>query len=407
MFVQGLKIAWGALSARKGRSLLTLSTVGIGCFAIVLAASLAASGLASLKQSVEELGGARLIFVTPKVPESGEKKQGESDGEIGEEDRDALAAGVPHLEALTHFAGLDEHDATSDVGRSSRADLVAVDQTFFEVLQMRVAAGRALGEDDIRGAAQNCVVGPKVAEAMWAESPVGRKLTIGTLRCRVVGLFADNQRWGMDFGFDWNNVVVVPFRTAALRIPGVKKNAQLALRTDSRFANEVVKRMVNARLDRTHAGVDDFAIYDLGSVIDRFETTFALLELLVALFSGIALVIGGVGIMNMMLVSVSERVREIGVRKALGATPSDLSEQFLLESGLLSVAGGVTGVALGLGAVFGAGLVIRASLSGWISVYSAPAALLALLASAATGVGFGWFPARRAARLDPVEAIRR
>ncbi|HMI84050.1 MAG TPA: FtsX-like permease family protein, partial [Polyangiaceae bacterium] len=236
---------------------------------------------------------------------------------------------------------------------------------------------------------------------------VGHKLTIGKLHCRVVGLFADNNRWGTNFGFDWNNVVVVPFRTAALRLPNVRASAGIALRTDDRSANEIVKRLVNARLERSHAGVDDFAIYDLSQVMDRFETTFALLELLVALFSGIALVIGGVGIMNMMLVSVSERVREIGIRKALGATPANLSQQFLLESSLLSTAGGACGVALGVGAVFAAGMIIRSSLSGWLSVYSIPAVALALGASALTGAAFGWLPARRAAELDPVEAIRR
>ena len=408
MLVQGLKIAWGSLSGRKARSLLTLSTVAIGCFAIVLAASLAASGLASLKQSIEELGGARLIFVEPKLAESAEKKRGQSDAEIGEDDRAALATDLPHLENLSHFSVLpEEQDVTSDVGRSARADFVAADETFFEVMRMKMAAGRPLDAEDLRGATQNCVVGPKVAEAVWTESAVGRKLSIGKLHCRVVGLFADNNRWGMDFGFDWNNVVVVPFSTAVLRLHNVRSSAGIVLRTDDRGANDVVKRIVNARLDRSHAGVDDFAIYDLSQVMDRFETTFALLELLVALFSGIALVIGGVGIMNMMLVSVSERVREIGIRKALGATPRNLSQQFLLESSLLSTAGGALGVGLGVAAVFGAGFVIRSSLSGWVSVYSMAAVVLALAASALTGAAFGWLPARQAARLDPVEAIRR
>ena len=407
MLIQSLKMAWSSLASRKARSLLTLSTVAIGCFAIVLAASLAASALESLKQSIEELGGARLVLVEPKIPESAEKKQSQSDAEIDEEDRAALTRDMPHVESLTHYAGLDEQDVLSDVGRSSRADLVAADESFFALFRMRVAEGRPLTADDTRGASHNCVVGPKLAETVWSSSPVGRKLAIGALHCRVVGLFADNERWGNNFGFDWNNVVVVPFRTAAARLPNVRSNAGIALRTDDRFANDVVKRMINARLERNHAGVDDFAIYDLAQVMDRFETTFALLQLLVALFSGIALLIGGVGIMNMMLVSVSERVREIGIRKALGATPANLSQQFLLESGLLAGAGGALGVTLGLAAVLVAGLVIRSSLSGWISVYSMPAVGLALAASAITGAAFGWFPARRAARLDPVEAIRR
>jgi putative ABC transport system permease protein len=407
MLIEGLKIAWRSLSNRKARSLLTLSTVSIGCFAIVLAASLAQSGLESLKQSIEELGGARLILIEPKLAERAEKKRAQSNAEIDEEDRDAIANDMPHLESLTHYAGLDEQDVVSDIGRSARADFVAADESFFDLFRMRVAFGRPLTGEDIRGATQNCVVGPKVADAVWTDSPLGRKLTIGKVHCRVVGVFADNNRWGTSFGFDWNNVVVVPFRTAALRLPNVRSNAGIALRTDTRLANEVVKKMVNARLDHSHAGVDDFAIYDLAQVMDRFETTFALLELLVVLFSGIALVIGGVGIMNMMLVSVSERVREIGIRKALGATPANLSQQFLLESSLLSTAGGALGVALGLLAVFGAGHVIRSSLSGWLCVYSFPAVVLAIAASAVTGAAFGWLPARQAARLDPVEAIRR
>jgi putative ABC transport system permease protein len=400
-------MAWSSLESRKGRSFLTLSTVAIGCFAIVLAASLAASGLESLKQSIEELGGARLILIEPKLAETAEKKQSESDAEIDEDDRVALSRDMPHLESLTHYAGLGEKDVISDVGRSSRTDFVAADESFFDLFRMRVAEGRPLGGDDMRGATQNCVVGPKVANAVWSDSPVGHKLTVGTLHCRVVGVFADNNRWGTNFGFDWNNVVVVPFRTAALRLPDVRSSAGIALRTDTRAANDVVKRMVNARLEKSHAGVDDYAIYDLAQVMDRFQTTFELLELLVALFSGIALIIGGVGIMNMMLVSVSERVREIGIRKALGATPSDLSRQFLLESSLLATAGGALGVTLGALAVYAAGTVIRSSLSGWLSVYSMPAVVIALGASTLTGVAFGWLPARQAAELDPVEAIRR
>jgi putative ABC transport system permease protein len=170
--------------------------------------------------------------------------------------------------------------------------------------------------------------------------------------------------------------------------------------------NPALQQMHNV-LMTTHKGVEDFTFRTQEDWAENIQRFILNARISGGLIAGISLLVGGIGIMNIMLASISERVREIGIRKALGATPGNLSQQFLLESSLLSTAGGAAGVALGIAAVFAAGVVIRTSLSGWISVYSMPAALLALAASALTGIGFGWFPARRAAALDPVEAIRR
>jgi putative ABC transport system permease protein len=407
MWLEHLRIAARALRGRALRSLLTVISITIGALAIVLSSSLAESGLSTLMRSVEELGGARLLMVVPKPAERAEKKRASARGGLDATDRDQATEGVPHLAARALYASLGKRDALSDQGQTARTDLVAGDAGFFDVLRMRVASGRALDADDEARAARNCVVGPELARKLWVGPALDRRLTVGSIRCRVVGVLADNRRWGMNFGFDWNHLVVVPHRTAIALEPDVRAESAIALLTEAPAHNDAVKRIVNSRLVDRRAGVDDFTLYDLGRVIERFESAFTLMKLLVGLCAAIALAIGGVGVMNMMLVSVSERVREIGIRKALGATPSDLSRQFLVEASLLSALGGISGAALGAGGALAIGRLIRSGIPSWISTLSLPAVAAALLLSAAIGVGFGWLPARRAARLDPVEAIRR
>jgi putative ABC transport system permease protein len=407
MWLEHLRIAARALRGRPLRSLLTVISITLGALAIVLSTSLAESGLATLMRSIEELGGARLLLVAPKPAERAEKKAISGRPGLDSTDRERATTDVPHLSAHALMATLGKRDALSDQGRSARTDLVAGDAGFFEVMRMRVATGRALGPDDEARAARVCVVGPELAEKLWSGAALDRRLTVGRIRCRVVGVLSDNRRWGTNFGFDWNHLVVVPHETALALEPDVRMETSLALSTASPSHNDVVKRVINARLVEHRGGLDDFTIYDLGRVVERFESAFTLMKLLVGFCAAIALGIGGVGVMNMMLVSVSERVREIGIRKALGAAPKDLSRQFLVEASLLSTLGGGLGVGLGGGAALALGVAIRSAIPSWLSTLSMPAAATALVLSVAIGVGFGWLPARRAARLDPVEAIRR
>src|SRR5207249_4529776 len=154
-----------------------------------------------------------------------------------------------------------------------------------------------------------------------------------------VGVLADNKRFGTSFGFDWVDLVVAPYTTVAEVEPGIDEELLLIAKTDDSANNEVAKRVVNALMIERRHGVDDFTIYDFCRIMDKFENLFAIMEAIVALIAGVALLIGGVGVTNMMLVSVSERVREIGIRRALGARPADVGAQFLIEAILLSSAG--------------------------------------------------------------------
>ncbi|WP_437648602.1 ABC transporter permease [Sorangium sp. So ce362] len=402
-----LAIAAKALSAHKLRSLLTVLSITLGAFAIVLMTSLAEGGLLTLSRGIEQLGGARLLLVAPKEPARAERKKTMYVTGFTRKDRDRLARGVPHVAEHAMYAMLGSRDVTSDEGIEDRTDLVAADSGFLDAFRMPVARGRAFSDEEDRRRAPVCVAGSKLAARLWRGDPIGRWVTVGSLRCRIIGVLAASERVGVSFGFSWDDLLVAPIDTAADVEKDVSTSALLVIKTDDVRNNDPVKRIVNALLVDRHHGVDDFTLLDFSTIMEKFEAMFATMKAIVGLIAGVALLIGGVGVMNMMLVSVSERVREIGIRKALGAAPRDISAQFLCEAALLSGCGGLLGVAGGALAAELASSVIRRFTPGWVGAVSTSAVIAALLVSSGVGVVFGWLPARRAGRLDPVAAMRR
>jgi len=403
-FAETLRLALGALVQHRGRSLLTVLSITIGAFAMVVMSSLAESGLLTLNRGIEELGGARILMLAQKTPDRGEAKQAAYRRGLTLADRDRFFGGLPHVANLTLFSRIGRREIMAESGARTMASVVASDEAFFEVFRMKVARGRRFSDDEDRARAPVCVAGHKVVEAIG--DPLGRFLSVGPLRCRVVGVLADNDRFGVGFGFDWVNLVVVPGETMGDLEPKVLERAAVFLQTDAPESNELVKRLLNVRFLNRHAGLDDFTLYDFGGIMERFGKIFVAMELIVALLAGIALFVGGVGVMNMMLVAVSERVKEIGLRKALGARPRAIATQFLVEAVLLATIGGGFGVFAGVAIALGAGALIGKALASW-QISLAPWAIgAAFVVSAVIGIAFGVLPARRAARLDPVEAMR-
>lgn len=401
-------MALGALAANRGRSILTVLSITIGAFAIVLMSSLADSGLETLARGIEDLGGARILMVFPKTPERAAGKQFAYASGMNITDRDRTFEDLPHVRAVSLFSTPDDQEIIAESGARTKSSVVASDERFFSLFHMKLARGRLFTDEENRGREAVCIVGPKLVDKLGGlEDPLGRMLTVGPLRCRVIGLLADNERFGVSFGFEWNDLVVVPSETFGDAYAAARSAAHIIVQTDAPSSNDLVKRIVNARLSRRHPGVDDFSIFDLATFMTEWDSVNRVMGLIVAVLAGIALFVGGVGVMNMMLVAVSERVREIGIRKALGAPPRSISAQFLTEAVLLSALGGVAGVTLGLGVAVGAAALIRHSVKTWQLSLAPVATVSALLVTMAIGVVFGWLPAKRAAALDPIEAMRR
>ncbi len=402
------RIAVRALRAHMFRSFLTTVSIMIGGFSIVLMSSLAGSGMATLARGIEDLGGSRLIIVGGKVPQRAERKASSYGAGITVKDRDVLFSAIPHVVGRSMYALMGRTPVSPNGASFVPIDNVASDASFFDAYQLKLAKGRSFTEEESRMQARVCVVGHKTAVRLFDGDAVGKWVVRNaSSRCRVIGQLENRDRMGIHMGFDWLDVVVWPLGTIGAQTPQVLKGAQFLLKTDAPESNDSVKRIVNALLVERHHGVDDFEIFDFAGFLEKFNELFGIMRAIVGYIAGIALLVGGIGVMNMMLVSVSERVREIGIRKALGATQGAIQAQFLWEAMLLSGIGGVLGVGLGIVAVLATGPLLRMFTPGWVTVLATSATTVALIVSIAIGLLFGFFPARRAARLDAILAMRR
>jgi putative ABC transport system permease protein len=405
VWVEILRVGFGAIRAHKFRAALTVLSITIGAFSIVLMASLARSGVATISRGIEEVGGARMVVFFSKQPEKAERKQSSYLRGLITADLEALRDRVPHARFFDMHNTEGERDMRAGGTASKRADVVAGTQDFLGAFSIRLLAGRNLDASDLSGRRRVAVIGDGVRRALFpsAEAALGRIVRADTESYRVVGVADRVKRFGVNFGFDWNDFLLRPLTPVA---EGQPHSGNLLVVTDGAESNDIVKRVAAAILQARHRGVDDFQVFDFSVVLERFYGVFRIMQFIVAFIAAIALVVGGIGVMNILLVSVSERVREIGIRKAMGAADGAIALQFVLESALLSGLGGLVGTACGVGGVAVAGMIIARKEEAWISVVSPQAVVGALVLSIGIGLLFGIMPARRAARLQVVDCLR-
>ena len=290
-------------------------------------------------------------------------------------------------------------------GRNWQTSVIGTDNNYFTIDNRELESGRYFEDAELMAGSAVCVIGGTIQRELFGANvdPVGKSLRTGGFSCRVVGLLKTKGTAAM--GGDQDDLVVMPLKTVQRRILGESRVASLMLRinadSDRERLKDAVRDLMRERRSLSEGDDDNFQIMDTAEIAAKVASTTQIMTTLLAAVAAVSLVVGGIGIMNIMLVSVTERTREIGIRLAIGALGREVQLQFLIEALVLGCLGGILGLVVALGASK-----ILASVMSVPFLFNPGINLLAFTVSALTGVVFGYFPARRAAKLDPIEAVR-
>lgn len=399
-----LKVALRALTRNKLRSALTLLGMVIGVGAVIAMVSLGQGAQKMVQDQIQSVG-TNLLFVTPGSRNSGGAQMGAgATPTLTAEDIDAIAQEIPVVLAATPM--INNRSQLIFGNENWQTQLVGTNETAPTVRNWKMASGEFFNDGDVRSASRVIVLGKTVADNLFqGADPVGQTLRVRNLPFRVAGVLEPKGQSAM--GQDQDDLAVIPYTTAQKKLRRERllwiDNAMVV--TNSPLASRVAETQIAELLRQRHnlrAGdPDDFQVRNLTDVAAAAEQITLILTLFLGSIAAVSLLVGGIGIMNIMLVSVTERTREIGIRMAVGARSSQIRMQFLTESVVLSLAGGIIGILLG------AGLAILVSrLLGFPTLVSTLSIIVSFAFSAAVGVFFGYYPAHRAASLDPIEALR-
>jgi len=396
--IEIVKMSRDTILINKGRAFLTILGVVIGVAAVILMVSIGEGARRYIKSEFSALGSNILVVVPGKTAKEGGTHMGTSvvrklvydDAILIKRRSRYIQASVPVIvgTSLIKYRG-----------HSRYTYVVGVSEEYFAIRNLRIDSGRSFTASDINSKRQVCVLGRTVKKDILGDiNPLGKMLTIGESKYRVVGLMAPK---GVTLGFDFDDVVFIPV-TAAMSLFDTDSLFDITIKVRNERDIELAKRDISETLTKRHAGQEDFTILSQDDMLAVMEKVLKIMTAVLGGIASISLIVGGIGIMNIMLVSVKERTREIGLRKAVGAKNRDILFQFLIEAVVLSAVGGSLGILLG---VVGSYIIpifvsfLPTKLSWW-SVF------MAFFFSAGVGIFFGVYPARKAATLDPINALR-
>jgi putative ABC transport system permease protein len=406
------RVAARALAKNKMRAGLTVLGIVIGIAAVITMVSLG-QGAGAMVQSQFQALGTNVVIVFPGSEQQGGVRRGAgTTTTLNANDAVALMRECPSLLAASPIVG-----ASGQViyGNSNWPpnEVTGVNERYLTIRNWTIVRGGFFNERDINSSAKVCVIGHTIVEKLFQTTdPIGQTIRIKNVPFQVIGVL---ERKGANlFGQDQDNIVLAPFTTIRSRLRGSTFNNVDALMASARSPSLITQAENEAKWllrERHRIGPgepDDFTVSNTAEITRVLSIITGVLTMLLASIASVSLLVGGVGIMNIMLVSVTERTREIGIRMAVGARGADILRQFLIESVLLSAVGGAVGVAVGIGASAGITTVINAMSSGtkWPLIISTPAIVAAMLVASGVGIFFGFYPARKASRLDPIFALR-
>ncbi len=405
-----LKTAVTGLRTNKSRSALTILGIVIGITAIILVMSVSSGARNLILGEINSLGSATIRIAPGKETEGPSALTNLFTDSLKVRDYEALQKknNVPNLEKIMPVV-LVPGGNTEFEGKTYNGQTFGSSEVMTEMMDLKIGQGNFFDETDVRQLANVVVIGDKVKNELFGESDaLNQKIKIKGKNFRIVGIFEPT---GSSIFFNVDDVAVIPYTTAQTYLTGTNYFNEMIVRATTEDLVDETVQNITATLRETH-GIDnpendDFSIVTQKDLAKRVGTVTAALAALLSAVAAISLIVGGVGIMNIMLVSVTERTREIGLRKALGATYRDILRQFLFESVLLTVIGGIVGIILGALFSFLTAKVLSISFGlNWQFALPISSVLLGIGVSAVVGLIFGLYPARKAARKSPIEALR-
>ena len=403
------KIAIRAIAANKMRSFLTVLGIIIGIAAVITMLAIGQGSKASIKANIAEMGS-NMIMISPGADMRGGVRQDASSMEtLKQADYQSIKEDCNYISAISPTVNSSGQWIYGN--NNTQSSIYGVNQDYLSIRQLKVADGEMFTDTDIKAAAKVCILGQTVVDYLFPDGsdPIGKVVRFNSIPFRVIGVL---QKKGYNsMGMDQDDLVLAPYTTVMKRILAQTYLGGIVCSAITEEASQPAQDQISEILRRNHklkdatatteADEDDFNIRSQEEISSMMNSTMSTITILLGSVAGISLLVGGIGIMNIMYVSVTERTREIGLRMSVGARGIDILNQFLIEAILLSVTGGIIGVILGvsLSLSLNAFLHIATQIEPWSIIMSFAVCTF-------TGVFFGWYPAKKAARLDPIEAIR-
>ena len=403
------KIAIRAIAANKMRSFLTALGIIIGIASVITMLAIGQGSKASIKANIAEMGS-NMIMIHPGADMRGGVRQDASSMEtLKQTDYQAIKDECNYISAISPT--VSSNGQWINGNNNTQSSIYGVNQDYLTIRQLKIADGEMFTDTDIKAAAKVCILGQTVVDYLFPDGsdPIGRVVRFNSIPFRVIGVL---QKKGYNsMGMDQDDLVLAPYTTVMKRILAQTYLSEIVCSAITEEASEPAQDQISQILRRTHklkdatetteGNEDDFNIRSQEEISSMMNSTMSTITILLGSVAGISLIVGGIGIMNIMYVSVTERTREIGLRMSVGARGVDILNQFLIEAILLSVTGGIIGVILGVSISVSLQLFLHVAtqIEPWSIIMSFAVCTF-------TGVFFGWYPAKKAARLDPIEAIR-
>jgi len=397
-----IEIAWGSLTRNRTRSLLTMLGIVIGVAAVIVMVPVGEGAQRNSEQRISSLGTNLIMVRGGSNAYRGISRGAGSRRVLTLKDEAAIREQAGNVMAVSAIANVNGQVVGGGKNWYTQVQGVSID--YLTIRSWQMDEGQFFTGRDVRGRTKVAVLGATVAENLFGgQSPLGQSIRIRNVPFKVIGLLSTKGQ--NSFGQDQDDIIMIPVTTAVFRLKGDRYVSMIFVSSDSLDVMGAAENEIEEILRKTHKLVEgqenDFNLRTQTELTEMFSSTTRALTMLLGAIAGVSLIVGGVGIMNIMLVSVTERTREIGIRIAVGARGLDVLIQFLIEAVVLSLVGGIIGVLIAWTVCW-----FLADTWGMNAVIEAPIVILSLVVSGCIGVFFGLYPARKAARLDPIEALR-